>query len=174
MVVENLNVSPGVLWYSLKPSISLVVVLCLLMGMGVPSFGGSWFESVMISVFWLSFLLVIVLLFVFGLIGWLPMGLYVLLSLPFFLFSARQEISILELSRFNWDFGFRRALSPVELEEWHRLAALFLVISETADSVTWPYSASAWSRWSLCMLYLLRVRLLINLKMCRVPKFPSR
>lgn len=84
MVVENLNVSPGVLWYSLKPSISLVVVLCLLLGMGVPSFGGSWFESVMISVLWLSFLLVIVLLFVFGLIGWLPMGLYVLLSLPFF------------------------------------------------------------------------------------------
>ena len=42
----------------------------------------------------------------------------------------------------NWDLAFRRALSPEELEDWQSLSALFPVLSESADSVVWPHSAS--------------------------------
>ena len=38
----------------------------------------------------------------------------------------------------NWDLGFRRALSPVELD----LTARFPVLSEAPNSITWPHSPS--------------------------------
>lgn len=38
-----------------------------------------------------------------------------------FSYCSMPSISVAELAANNWNFGFRRMLSPVELEEWHRL-----------------------------------------------------
>lgn len=68
-----------------------------------------------------------------------------------FSYCSNQEISISELSRNNWDLGLRRSLSPAELGDWHRLAALFPVLSEGKDSVAWPHAASG--KFSVKSLY---------------------
>ena len=61
------------------------------------------------------------------------------------------EVSISELSARGWVLDFRRSLSPEELEDWQSLSALFPVLSESADSVIWPHSASG--RFSVKSLY---------------------
>lgn len=71
--------------------------------------------------------------------------------LVLFSYCSNPEISISELSRNNWDLGLRRSLSPEELGDWHRLAALFLVLSEDVDSVSWPHTASG--KFSVKSLY---------------------
>lgn len=53
-----------------------------------------------------------------------------------FSYCSNLQISISELSANNWDLGFRRALSPEELDQWQQLAALFPLLSEEADAVT--------------------------------------
>lgn len=69
------------------------------------------------------------------------------------------EISISEISRNNWDLGSRRVIFPIELEDWHKLVTIFPTLSESADSVIWPHSASG--RFSVkplslgCLLVLL-------------------
>jgi hypothetical protein len=68
-----------------------------------------------------------------------------------FSFCPKPEISIAELAANNWDLAFRRSLSPEELEEWQRLAALFPSLSEAEDSVVWPHSSSG--RFSVKSLY---------------------
>ena len=59
-----------------------------------------------------------------------------------FSYCADPEISIFELSAQGWVLDFRRSLSPVELEDWHRLIACFPLLSEEEDSVVWPLSSS--------------------------------
>ena len=59
-----------------------------------------------------------------------------------FSYCPNPQISIAEVAANNWDLAFRRALSPEELEEWQSLSALFPVLSEEADSVVWPLTAS--------------------------------
>ena len=47
-------------------------------------------------------------------------------SFPFiFLYNASAEISVSDLTSNNWDVELRRTISPVELEDWQRLTAIF-------------------------------------------------
>lgn len=90
---------------------------------------------------WLIFLLVMVPRLVFG--DWWTGDGPLSVSFPvLFSFVASPWISIAELSTRQWDLGFHRALSPVEPEDWHRLAALFPSLPDSADVVSWPYSPS--------------------------------
>ena len=74
------------------------------------------------------------------------------LSFPvLFSYCPNPGISIAEVVANNWDLAFRRALSPEELEDWQSLSALFPVLSESADSVVWPHSASG--RFTVKSLY---------------------
>lgn len=59
-----------------------------------------------------------------------------------FSYCANPEASIWELAAAHWDFGFRRALSPVELANWQELTATFPTLSETPDRLLWPHSPS--------------------------------
>lgn len=68
-----------------------------------------------------------------------------------FSFCSKPEISISELVLNNWDFGFHRSLSPAELDDWHRLVAVFPTLSETPDSVIWHHTASG--RFTVKSLY---------------------
>ena len=68
-----------------------------------------------------------------------------------FSYCSTPMISIFELSRNNWDLAFRISLSPVELDVWHRLAALFPLLLEEEDYVVWHHSASG--RFSVKSLY---------------------
>lgn len=68
-----------------------------------------------------------------------------------FSYCSNPDISISELSANEWDLGLRRSLSPVELDDWHRLAALFPTLSEEDDSVVWPHVASG--KFSVKSLY---------------------
>lgn len=77
----------------------------------------------------------------------LPMSIckahWLVISMPWFLAGCmiifRIIVSIHDLAVSNWNLGFRRALSPAELEDWHRLAATFPTLSETSDTVVWPH-----------------------------------
>lgn len=69
-----------------------------------------------------------------------------------FSFCGNPAISIFDLANNNWDLGFRRSLSPEELEDWHCLVAIFPALSETSDSVTWPHTSSG--NFSVKSLYL--------------------
>ena len=68
-----------------------------------------------------------------------------------FSYCPNPQISISELASNYWDLQLRRSLSPAELEDWQRLAALFPSLSEEEDTVVWPHSPSA--RFSVKSLY---------------------
>ena len=59
-----------------------------------------------------------------------------------FSYCSDPEISIFQLSSNNWDAGLRRPLSLVEFEDWHRLVALFPMLSEEKDTAVWHEVAS--------------------------------
>ena len=59
-----------------------------------------------------------------------------------FLFSycSNPRISISKYSHNNWDLGLQCVLSPEELVDWHRLAAIFPLLLESAGTVRLPHS----------------------------------
>lgn len=68
-----------------------------------------------------------------------------------FSYCSNPETSISDLAGNNWDLGLRRSLSPVELEDWQRLAAIFPVLSGGEDTVLWPHTSSG--KFSVKSLY---------------------
>ena len=79
---------------------------------------------------------------IFWLDWWVGDTTLVVAYLTLFSYCADPEISISELSAYNWVLDFRRSLSPVELDDWQRLTACFPLLSEEDDSVVWPHIAS--------------------------------
>lgn len=59
-----------------------------------------------------------------------------------FSYVADQACSIAPLAASNWDFAFRRVLSPEELATWQDLIALLPTLSETPDKIIWPHPTS--------------------------------
>ena len=62
----------------------------------------------------------------FWLDWWVGDGTFALSFPVFCSFVTYPSVSIAELAASGWDLGFRRVLSPVELEDWHRLVACAL------------------------------------------------
>ena len=55
--------------------------------------------------------------------------------LVIFSFCGNLDITIFDLTNSGWNLAFSCSLSPVELEQWHKLDATFLTLSEILDSV---------------------------------------
>ena len=73
---------------------------------------------------------------------WSPLGRLCDVFPALFSFCSSPGASISELAAANLAFGFRRLLSPVELEDWHPLTAYLPVLSKGRDEVVWTLTRS--------------------------------